>query len=392
MDSNQYRVNKANAYNGWDPLKQIVLGNTFTPEFFEDIGDPKLRDLLQQILYETHEDLDGIQKTLEDMGVDVVRMPANNINPLGTARDTYSSFTEFAASNEDSAGKVRGIPKSCLTPRDDFLTLGNKILYTNHMWFDHVDHSNEIFNPEVLDLVFQDAIEKHRAAEKSGIILEAPLKPTGKSECFEDHKWGFWAPAVHRVGNRLIIDEEDWSNLSEFLLNRYPEFEAANVAIGGHNDSSMNLPKPGLVVCGNWMSAKDFEHTLPGWDVVPIEYPDTMVGEGGLPWNDDKMITQGRWWTPEAKSNPELVSYVDKWLHQWVGFAEETVFEINMLAVNPEVTLSLNYQPEVHNALAKHGVEAVYCRFRHRNFWDGGLHCITLDTYREGGMQDYFAK
>ena len=64
MDSNQYRVNKANAYNGWDPLKQIVLGNTFTPEFFEDIGDPKLRDLLQQILYETHEDLDGIQKTL----------------------------------------------------------------------------------------------------------------------------------------------------------------------------------------------------------------------------------------------------------------------------------------------------------------------------------------
>ena len=131
---------------------------------------------------------------------------------------------------------------------------------------------------------------------------------------------------------------------------------------------------------------------MPGWDVVPIEYPDTMVGEGGLPWNDDKMITQGRWWTPEAKSNPELVSYVDKWLHQWVGFAEETVFEINMLAVNPEVTLSLNYQPEVHNALAKHGVEAVYCRFRHRNFWDGGLHCITLDTYREGGMQDYFAK
>ena len=31
-----YRVNKANAWNGWDPLKQIILGNVFKPEFFED--------------------------------------------------------------------------------------------------------------------------------------------------------------------------------------------------------------------------------------------------------------------------------------------------------------------------------------------------------------------
>ena len=24
-------------------------------------------------------------------------------------------------------------------------------------------------------------------------------------------------------------------------------------------------------------------------------------------------------------------------------------------------------------------------------FWDGGLHCITLDLYREGEQQDYFS-
>ena len=64
-----YRINKANAYNGWDPLKQVVLGNVFEPEFFEDLKDHKLRDLLQKLLYETHEDLDNIQKTLESLGV-----------------------------------------------------------------------------------------------------------------------------------------------------------------------------------------------------------------------------------------------------------------------------------------------------------------------------------
>ena len=62
MDSKKYQVNEVNAWNGWDPLKQVVLGNSFAPEIFENIGDHKLRDLLQQILYETYEDLMGIKK------------------------------------------------------------------------------------------------------------------------------------------------------------------------------------------------------------------------------------------------------------------------------------------------------------------------------------------
>jgi hypothetical protein len=35
-------------------------------------------------------------------------------------------------------------------------------------------------------------------------------------------------------------------------------------------------------------------------------------------------------------------------------------------------------------------MEPVYVPWRHRYFWDGGLHCITLDLYREGTQQDYF--
>ena len=38
----------------------------------------QLRDLLTQLLEETHEDLDNIQKTLEGLGVDVVRVASNN--------------------------------------------------------------------------------------------------------------------------------------------------------------------------------------------------------------------------------------------------------------------------------------------------------------------------
>jgi len=376
MDSKKYKVNEVNAWNGWDPLKQVILGNCFAPEFFEEIGDPKLRDLLQQILYETQEDLDNIQKTLEDLGVEVVRMSSNSTSYLG---EVYSN---------SGNGEIQGFPKPCLMPRDDFITLGNRILCTA-LFRDGEINQNSIFNPKSLDILFQDEWEQY----KLGKIPHGPLKPTSAINPNEfssfESTFNFWAPAVHRVGNKLIVDHEDWSNLSDVILERYPEFTSANVTVGGHTDGSMNLPKPGLVVCGPWMGPEDFKDTLPGWDVLRIEHPNRMQSEMGS-WATEKHITQGKWWTPEAKSNPELVDFVDNWLTNWVGYAEESIFEVNMLSVNPETILSLNYQPEVHNALKKHGIEPIYCRFRHRNFWDGGLHCLTLDTVREGGIQDYF--
>ena len=378
MDSKKYKVNEVNAWNGWDPLKQVVLGNVFDTEIFENIGDHKLRDLLQQILYETYEDLMGIKKTLEDLGVEVIQPPRNALNYL---KDNESVFDL-----DSKMSGMTGLPRPCLTPRDDFLTLGNKLLATTIQ----MGNSGQTFNPKCMDMHLQEQWDLYQ----DGKITHGPLNPTGVGLGEKlgpiEATFNFWAPAVFRVGNKLIVDREDWSNIDEVLLERYPEFTSANVTVGGHTDGSMNLPKPGLVVCGPWMGPDDFKDTLPGWDVLRIEHPNYMQGENFENWFQDKEITMGKWWTPEAKSNPELVKYVENWLTNWVGFAEESVFEVNMLSVSEEVILSMNYQPEVHNALKKHGIEPIYCRFRHRNFWDGGLHCLTLDTVREGGIQDYF--
>jgi hypothetical protein len=349
MDSKNYQVDKANAWNGWDPLKQVVLGNVFEPEFFEDIQDHKLRDLLQQLLYETHEDLNNIRKTLEDLGVEVIQpSSAGNLK----------------------VSRVRGIPKPWLMPRDDFVTLGDKILCTSYIHEDSA--ARKLFKTGVVD--YWD--DKKLIDRETGELSD-----------------DFWAPQLIRVGNKLIIDEENYINLAEKVLERYPMFAGSKITVGGHTDGVMNLPKPGLVVASTEVSKETFKDTLPGWDVCIIEHPNIMTSDfsGWYEWVHVKHTTLGRWWHPDAKSNPDLVKYVDTWLNDWVGYAEETVFEVNMLSVNEETILSMNYQPEVHKALEKHGIEPIYCRFRHRNFWDGGLHCLTLDTVREGDMQDYFA-
>ena len=49
-----------------------------------------------------------------------------------------------------------------------------------------------------------------------------------------------------------------------------------------------------------------------------------------------------------------------------------------------------NYNKDVFAHFKKHKVEPIVFNFRHRFFWDGGIHCITQDLYREGTMEDYF--
>ena len=380
MDSNQYKINKANAYNGWDPLKQVILGNVFEPEFFETVGDPKLRDLLQQILYETHEDLTNIRKTLEDLGVEVIQPPRNSMDGVREEDmfDTIQSVMDAFGKNE----VIDFIWKPCLMPRDNWITLGDKILFTGS------DFTNPYkINPDIIDhYPVKNLIER----DGSGFSIND--RPHTYSNTF-------WAPQIIRVGNKLIIDEEDKTNLGEWVLDKYPQFKSTSaITAGGHTDGAMCLPKPGLVIHTPWIDGNIFKETLPGWDILGIQNPNQMQADNAHEWNGlnswrlEKDITEGRWWTPQAKSNPELVKFVDRYLSEWTGFAEESIFEVNMLSISEEVILSLNYQKEVHDKLKKHNIEPIYCRFRHRNFWDGGLHCLTLDTYREGGMQDYFAK
>ena len=423
----KYRIDKINSYNGWDPLKQVILGNIYKPEFFEDLPDPRTRDLMQQLLYETHEDLDNIQKTMEDLGVDVVRTPSNatmvsNLSTIGNGEiPEHTTVMEWWESEKDTGKKLNGIPKPCLAPRDMFITMGDKLLYTcgyigmpadlRHI----LPLSEDLISPDIMDMRLgkqDDTMTMQEWTSRRGPfkLSDDYMKEQGFDLAFNDpknderfskepkyHKYwqylksthAFWAPTVTRCGDRLIVDNYDVKNLSNVMEEMYPQFKSPNVAIGGHNDGTFNLPKPGLAICAPWMPDEAFKNTLPGWDILRIQDPETITSDWG-PWSHQKELTQGRWWTPDMAENPEFANYVDSWLSDWVGLSEETVFEVNMLSVNESTILSLNYQKEVHDKLLKHGIEPIYCRFRHRNFWDAGLHCLTVDTVREGGMQNYF--
>ena len=104
-------MNTINSYTSWQPLEEVIVGRAYSPDYFDFIEDPQVRNQLQQILHETEEDLDNLQKTIETYGARVRR-------PNLPAKD---QFVWWQTENG-------GAPLPPLTPRDWQISLGQKLL------------------------------------------------------------------------------------------------------------------------------------------------------------------------------------------------------------------------------------------------------------------------
>ena len=390
---------KVNSWTHWQPLKQIVLGNCFEPEFFEDVKDTKLRDSLQRIIHETKEDLNGIKKTLEDLGVEVIQVDSKwadscQINP-------YKSFGEFIELSKQKS--ITNILRPMIAPRDIYITLGDEFFLLGGQYNSQIPKNGK----HPLDM-FETNLELVKDMWANMDTKLGPASPTEvKNGMWEDQNsfdfnleydpinfkkyvkstYSFDAPAITRIGDIILVDEKDVNGFWDWYCKVKPDHKhkKIKVAIGGHNDGSMCLPKPGLVISTNWVDKSLFNETLPGWDNLVIEHPNNFVEQ----YPQFRELKNKSWFVDGEMGNKTFTNFVDTYLKDWCGNMEESIFEVNMLSVDEKTILSLNYQKDVHNKLKSVNIEPIYTRFRHRNFWDGGLHCLTVDTYREGVCETY---
>ena len=122
-----------NSYTSWQPLEEVIVGRAYSPDYFDFIEDPQVRNQLQQILHETEEDLNNLQKTIETYGARV-RRP--NLPPK-------DQFVWWQTENG-------GAPLPPLTPRDWQISLGQKLLRVLPMEeLDDIcaDYTDQVVNP-----------------------------------------------------------------------------------------------------------------------------------------------------------------------------------------------------------------------------------------------------
>ena len=399
--------NKYKFWSPWDKLKSVMLGNFYDPHFFSTIQNDFIRHSLSKIAEETLEDLEYFEKVLKDFGCNVIRPKLNH-------NDTIDRYIEDGKVNYiNPFNRVRTVPRSPLQPRDCALVINDKLYIT------HGDHASifeqlSLYNDEdqiILDFELDSLFEvqkkflyeryykvrktnKWPSLEKIETEDLSELDELTQSEINYFKKYAkqsmvhlLKAPCMTLIGKDLYIEG------ALFELNKFKSIDFGTdlryniVNEGGHSDGCFAPIKPGAL-----MTVKDpyrYAKSFPNWDIC---YLPGHAKEGKLmstlhKWKDK---IGGRWYIEGQEINDELVNFINIYLSDLTGFTIETIFDVNCLVLDENHICVSNLIPEVEQFFKKHKIEPIVVPFRHRHFHDGGLHCITLDLYREGEKKDYF--
>ena len=368
-------------YQHWDPLQVCAVGRSYPPEFYSWITVPHVRELFERIAVETEEDYQGIIAKLTEFGVEVLRpdLPA-------------TAFVD---------GKFQPPP---MTPRDYTLMAGTQFYenysfdfkkYYDNIRADHWPDCSSVSEVAMLPQSIQD--EMHTVHNLTEYISRHPNcyqkifdRVAAQGNNIKSHvHLQLNGAYVARVGCDLYFGTENYEqHTEEFVKIINQEFVNTRnhiVNTGGHSDGTYCPVTPGLII--SLRDVKNYDDTFPGWEVVYL--PNQSFAQIKPFW-DLKKKNRGRWWIPGFEYDQDVLDVVETWLGHWVGYVEETVFDVNMLIIDPKNVMVFNYNEQVFDALDRYGVTPHIVPFRHRYFWDGGIHCVTSDLHRAGVSQDFF--
>ena len=158
-----------------------------------------------------------------------------------------------------------------------------------------------------------------------------------------------------------------------------------------HGDAVFAVLRPGLILHAE-SSSEYSEKIFGNWDYIKVDKDIKLTS--GVPFQKFKVDKRNfqkdcSYAFEDAKYNDDRwLEFLNTWFSSLMGYAEETYFDVNCLVVDENNVIFSSYNRDIFNKLEK-GINPIVCRWRHRLFWDGGIHCITLDLRREGRREKY---
>lgn len=374
---------RVNSYDEWSPLREVIVGSGLAYEshelelsfklFFHDVVNSsfyyptyevsgndtrsQVRPLLnRRYVEELDEDLDEFVAALEQASV-LVHRPT----PLSTP-------AEFAT----PTWRATMIP--ALNVRDQVIIFGDEILETapqmRARYFEN-DLLKPLFygyftagsrwttmpRPIMTDRSFDTShISGQNTPAIQGVANPQPSEFDTGFEMMIDG-----AQCV-RFGRDVIVNVSTKNHelaatwLKLHLENRFRVHVMRRFA-DNHIDSLVLPLRPGLLLLRNPMVADQLPAPLRSWDRIYAPEPNESIFPS---YEDDDLIL----------SSP----YID----------------MNVLSINEHTVVANSLFPELIAVLEGAGFTVVPVRHRHRRLFGGGFHCFTLDTVRDGGLEDYF--
>jgi glycine amidinotransferase len=135
------------------------------------------------------------------------------------------------------------------------------------------------------------------------------------------------------------------------------------------------------------------------------------IDHGFIMIDDDTVIHAGLDWVPECLREKKLidvsdclpalkldryvqdyaqarnkmdVEWLDKYLENWRGYVQEVCFDLNVLVIDRHNIVFARHLPNLFAKLKALQIDCHVIPQRHYLFWEGGIHCSTLDIKRKG--------
>jgi glycine amidinotransferase len=364
-----------NSWNEWDPLRHVIVGCAAgtmvqAPEIAvqrdwpnQGFPFPSFGPYPEHMQAAAIGQLDGFATTLQRRGIRV-------------DRPTPIDFSQDVATPDWEQQSMFG----CMAPRDLLLTVGNEILEApmsyRSRWFEYL-----CYRPLLEEYFKQDPNFRFEAGPKPR-LTDGSYKP------------GWWSRfrSLSAAQQLSLADSCDW-----ILTEREPLFDAADVMRFGHDifvQQSMVTNRAGILwlerhfpnhrihrVAYREIAPWHLDSTLmpirPGLVLVnPVRPPQVVAQTTLLARNDWQIVEAPR---SVLERRPEM-TFCSIWLN------------MNLLVLDPKTVCVEASEGPLMDLLYELDLEVIPVPFYEVAPFGGGLHCATVDVFREGQLEDYFPR
>ena len=371
-----------NSWNEWDPLKHVIVGRATgtmvqapEPNVYRDWpqdGFPAgtYGRLPKDMEDKANEQMDNFAALLEKRGIRV-------------DRPTPLDFSQTVRTPDWEQESMFG----CMPPRDVMLVIGNEILETTmsyrSRWFEYL-----CYRP-LLEQFFKDdpnfkweATPKPRLSDESyvsndfwekfeDLSEEEQIQHTyNKSWNLTEKEPLFDAADVARLGKDLVVQRSTVTNKSgiDWMRRHFPNHRIHDVTFEDthpmHIDGTFVPLRPGLVIYTGGRTENRPRGPLQPELIKLFEKNDWEVVACAKPHYEDKLP----------------LSFCSIWL------------SINILMLDQKTVCVESSETAQMEQFDKLGFDVIPVPFWDVAAFGGGLHCATVDVYREGQCEDYFPK
>ncbi len=351
-------------YTEFDPLQEVIVGDCYAPGDVDNFLPKESIASFNRILEETKQDLNNLADFIKNSNIKVHR----------------PEVLKYTKSIEMPNFKIN-LPICPIVPRDQYLILGNYIIqtYTSYTdrYFDSLSY-RKIFNE-----LFKEGYN----------WISQPLPMLIDSEI--DDNW-YISDSVYK---EKLSDQLLWHTASIFKAGD------SLIYNGGGPGSQLGL---------EWLkrNLKEFNYIENTGATIFKNYG--HIDHGFLLIDDDTVIHAGIEWVPLCLRNKKLIdvknfvgtvitnnyindytatdgkysnAWLEKYLANWRGYTQEICFDLNVLILDSKNILFGKYLPELFEFLKTHNINCYVVPQRHEVYWEGGIHCSTLDVKRKGAKR-----